>query len=167
MKQNDLFSGGMKMTAFDMKSALKLAIHSEIEASEFYRTWAANTDKPHLAEELNKIADWETCHRDSLMTYYTELYGEKFERDPNLVVDPALRVQADEFKNSYSLLRIASAVYISEMRAAELYGKMAEQTEGSARKMFLELKSMEEGHMGTARKNYEEMREHIQGFHAF
>jgi len=33
--------------------------------------------------------------------------------------------------------------------------------------MFLELKEMEEGHMGTARKNYEEMREHIQGFHAF
>ena len=155
------------MASFDMKEALKLAIHSEIEASEFYRAWAANTEKKHLAEELNKIADWETCHRDSLMNYYVELYGKKVERIPDLVVDPALKVQADEFKNSYSLLRIASAVFISEMRAAELYGKMAEETEGEARKMFLELKSMEEGHMGTARKNYEEMREHIQGFHAF
>lgn len=155
------------MASFDMKEALKLAIHSEIEASEFYRAWAANTEKKPLAEELNKIADWETCHRDSLMNYYVELYGEKFERIPDLVVDPALKVQADEFKNSYALLRIASAVFISEMRAAELYGKMAEETEGEARKMFMELKSMEEGHMGTARKNYEDMREHIQGFHAF
>ncbi len=155
------------MASFDMKEALKLAIHSEIEASEFYRAWAANTEKGYLAEELNKIADWETCHRDSLMTYYAELYGVKFEREPGLVVDPALKVQADEFKNSYSLLRIASAVFISEMRAAELYGKMAEQADGEAKKMFLELKSMEEEHMGTARKNYEDMREHIQGFHAF
>jgi len=155
------------MAAFDMKEALKLAIHSEIEASEFYRTWAANTEKQHLAEELNKIADWETCHRDSLMNYYAERYGEKFERVPGLVVDPALKVQADEFKNSYSLLRIASSVFVSEMRAAELYGKMAEETEGEARKMFLELKAMEEGHMATARKNYEDMREHIQGFKAF
>lgn len=155
------------MASFDMKEALKLAIHSEIEASEFYRAWAANTEKKPLAEELNKIADWETCHRDSLMNYYVELYGEKFERIPDFVVDPALKVQADEFKNSYALLRIASAVFISEMRAAELYGKMAEETEGEARKMFMELKSMEEGHMETARKNYEDMREHIQGFHAF
>jgi len=41
-----------------------------------------------------------------------------------MIVDPALKVQADEFKDNYALLRIASTVYMSEMRAMELYEKM-------------------------------------------
>lgn len=152
---------------FDMKQALTYAIHAEIEANEFYQAWSDNSEDSHIKGELKCLADWEASHRDSLKNYFQKNFNESFERNPDLVVDPALKVQADEFKNSYSLLRIASAAYLSEMRAAELYEELEKRSEGDTKKMFRELKEMEQGHMAQAKKRYMEMRENIAGFHAF
>lgn len=156
----------MQQAAFDMKKALKYAIHAEIEASEFYAEWAKNS-QGHLQKELSELSKWEDEHRDSLTNHLQGAFGEKFVRDPKMVVDPALKVQADEFKDNYALLRIASTVYLSEMRAMELYEKMESESSGEAKKMFRELKDMEKGHMDSAKKRYLDLREHIVGFHAF
>ncbi|MDT8285225.1 MAG: ferritin family protein [Thermovirgaceae bacterium] len=156
----------MKQGSFDMKKALIYAIHAEIEASEFYSEWAGNA-QGHLKDELTELAKWEKEHQDSLTSHLESAFGEKFVRDPKMVVDPALKVQADEFKNHYALLRIASTVYLSEMRAMELYEKMASESAGEAKKMFVELMDMEKEHMDSAKKRYLEMRDHIVGFHAF
>lgn len=156
----------MNPGTFDMKKALKYAIHAEIEAGEFYSEWARQA-KGHLKDELMELSKWEGEHRDTLMKHFEDAFGEKLVLDPKMVVDPALKVQADEFKNSYALLRIASTVYLSEMRAMELYEKMESESSGEAKKMFRELKDMEKGHMVLAKKRYLDLREHIVGFHAF
>lgn len=157
----------MTEKGFDMKKALFYAIHAEMEANEFYQNWSDNSEDSHIKGELQCLADWEAGHRDSLKNYFEKTFGEPFERNPEIIVDPALKVQADEFKDSYSLLRIASAAYLSEMRAAELYEEMAKRSEGETAKMFRELKEMEEGHMKQAKKRYMDLRENIAGFHAF
>ncbi len=156
----------MNSGSFDMKKALKYAIHAEIEAGEFYSEWA-RLAKGHLKDELMELSKWEGEHRDTLMKHFEGAFGEKFDRDPKILVDPALKVQADEFKNDYALLRIASTVYLSEMRAMELYEKMESESRGEAKRMFLELKDMEKGHMVLAKKRYLDLREQIAGFHAF
>lgn len=153
--------------AMDMKKALNYAIHAEMEAEEFYRTWATETKQAHIRRELEELAQWESRHRDSLKVYYEELFGEPFRREPDLVVDPALKVQADEFRNHYALLRIASTAYVSEMRAAELYEALEKASSGDAAKMFGELKEMEQDHMATAKKRYVSLREDVVGFRAF
>lgn len=156
----------MEKGSFDMKKALVYAIHAEIEASEFYSDWAKHAEG-HLKKELEELSGWEGEHRDSLVKYLENSFGEKFSRDPEMVVDPALKVQADELRNNYALLRIASTVFLSEMRAMELYEKMESESSGEAKKMFREIKEMEKGHMDSAKKRYMELREHIVGFHAF
>jgi rubrerythrin len=157
----------MENKEFDMKQALNYAIHAEIEANEFYQTWSDNSDDSYIKTELKELADWEASHRDSLKNYFNKTFGVPFERNPEMVVEPALKVQADEFKDSYSLLRIASATYLSEMRAAELYEELEKRSDGEAREMFKELKDMEQGHMKKAKKRYMKMRENVVGFHAF
>ncbi|GAB6280809.1 MAG: ferritin family protein [Thermovirga sp.] len=156
----------MNAGSFDMKKALQYAIHAEIEAGEFYSEWASQA-RGHLKDELTELSKWEGEHRDTLTKHFEGAFGEKFVRDPKMVVDPALKVQADEFKNNYALLRIASTVYLSEMRAMELYEKMESESSGEAKKMFSELKDMEKGHMTLAKKRYMDLRENIVGFHAF
>jgi len=44
---------------------------------------------------------------------------EKFQRNPNVTVEPALKVKADEFKDVYNVLRIASTAYLTELTSAE------------------------------------------------
>ena len=156
----------MKTASFDMKKALKYAIHAELEASEFYSEWARQA-KGHLKDELMELSKWEGEHKDILTKHFEGTFSEKFVRDPKMIVDPALKVQADEFKNSYALLRIASTVYLSEMRAMELYEKMENESSGETQRMFRELKDMEKGHMASAKKRYMDLRENIVGFHAF
>ena len=151
----------------DMKKALFYAIHAEMEANEFYRAWADESDIPHIKKELHELAQWEAGHRDALCAHYEKTFGEAFSRDPALFVEPALQVQADEFRNSYALLRIASTAYLSEMRAAEFYEQLEEASSGEAREMFRELKEMERNHMATAKRRYIEMREAVVGFRAF
>lgn len=157
----------MERKDFDMKQALTYAIHAEMEANEFYQTWSDNSEDSYIRDELKELADWEASHRDSLKAYFEKKFGESFERNPEMIVEPALKVQADEFKDSYSLLRIASATYLSEMRAAELYEEMEKHSDGEAREMFKSLKDMEQGHMKKAKKRYMKMRENVAGFHAF
>jgi len=49
----------------------------------------------------------------------------------------------------------------------ELYQEMENESSGKSKKMFEELKNMEKDHMVTAKKRYDEIREHIVGFRAF
>ncbi len=49
----------------------------------------------------------------------------------------------------------------------ELYQEMENASSGKTSKMFAELKDMEKDHMATAKKRYDEIREHIVGFRAF
>jgi len=90
------------------KEALNYAIHAEIEANEFYLEWSLNTSDPAAKKELQDLADWEAQHRDQLANIYENRFNEKFHRIPNLTVEPALRVKADEFKDVYNVLRVAS-----------------------------------------------------------
>lgn len=150
-----------------MKEALELAIHAEIEAGEFYRAWAENTDKDYLKKELDDLAIWEGEHEEGLKKLYLQEFGVAFERDPSIVVEPELKVQTKDFGDVTSLLRIASAAYLSEMRAAELYERMAEGSTGEAKDIFVKLKKMEEGHMDLAKKRYMSIREDVVGFKAF
>ncbi|WP_029165845.1 ferritin-like domain-containing protein [Aminiphilus circumscriptus] len=153
----------MGQKVFDMKGALRYAIHAEIQASEFYGKWAENTKAGHLRSELEELTEWEDEHRKSLTAYYLRLFGEEPSIDPSLAVDPALRVQADEFKDFYSLLRIASTAYLSEMRAAELYEEMERHAEGEAKKLFTDLAAMERSHMDKALVRYNALRGEIEG----
>ncbi len=150
-----------------MRNSLSLAIQAEMEASEFYRAWSENTDKDYLKKELSELSEWEKEHEEGLRRLYVKKFGEAFHRNPDIVVEPELKVQTSDFGDVTSLLRIASAAYLSEMRASELYGRMAEETSGETREMFLKLKEMEEGHMETAKKRYLAIREDFVGFKAF
>lgn len=151
----------------DMKASLTLAIHAEIEAGDFYRAWAENTDKDYLKRELLELSEWENDHEKSLRQLYLQEFGGPFEKAPDVVVEPELKVQTSDFGDVTSLLRIASAAYLSEMRAAELYGRMAEGCTGETREMFVKLQRMEEGHMDIAKDRYLKMREDLVGFRAF
>lgn len=150
-----------------MKEALELAISAEVEAGAFYRTWAENTDKDYLKKELNDLAKWEGEHEEGLKKLYVQEFGAPFEKDPSIVVEPELKVQTKDFGDVTSLLRIASAAYLSEMRAAELYDRMAEGSSGETKDIFVKLKKMEEGHMDLAKKRYMSIREDVVGFKAF
>ncbi|HHZ04657.1 ferritin family protein, partial [Acetomicrobium hydrogeniformans] len=78
--------------------------------------------------------------------------------------DPALRVQADEFKDYYSLLRLISTAYLSEMRAAEFYEKLVDAVDSQETKaMFNDLARMERGHMEFVKKRYDELRGELEG----
>lgn len=149
---------------FDLKGALSYAIHAEIQANEFYKMWAQNTQKPALRKEIEELADWEETHKNTLSKYYLELFGEPFTADPNVIVDPALRVQADEFKDYYSQLRLISTAYLSELRAAEFYENLSQKVESNETKqMFQDLANMERGHMAFIRKKYDELRGELEG----
>ncbi|SMG49046.1 Rubrerythrin [Dethiosulfovibrio salsuginis] len=150
-----------------MRESLNLAIHAEMEASEFYLAWSENTDKDYLKRELLELSEWEKEHEEGLKKLYIKQFGEPFQRNPDIVVEPELKVQTSDFGDVTSLLRIASAAYLSEMRASELYGRMAEEASGETRDMFLKLKEMEENHMETAKKRYLAIREDFVGFKAF
>ncbi|HHZ05056.1 ferritin family protein [Acetomicrobium hydrogeniformans] len=154
----------MSESKFDLKNALAYAIHAEIQANEFYKTWAENARTPALKKEISELADWEDTHKKTLSKYYQELFGEPFTPDPNVTVDPALRVQADEFKDYYSLLRLISTAYLSEMRAAEFYEKLVEEVDSQETKaMFNDLAKMERGHMDFVKKRYDELRGELEG----
>ncbi len=152
---------------FEMQKALTYGIQAEIEAKEFYKMWADNVDEEHYKKELMELSAWEMEHEKGLKDYYLELYNEDPVIDPNLVVAPELKVQTKDFKDSTSILRIAAAAYLSEMRAHEFYTKLAKEAGGEAAVMFEKLAEMEKGHMDTTKKRYMKIREDVVGFHAF
>ncbi|MGI6783673.1 MAG: ferritin family protein [Aminivibrio sp.] len=153
--------------AFDMKEALRYGIHAEIEAKKFYMAWADSVKEEHLKKELLELSDWESEHEASLMNYYEKLYGEKCPIDPNLTVSPELKVQTKDFGDVTSLLRIASAAYLSELSAMEFYQKLEKESKGEAAVMFGKIKDMEKEHMDITKKRYMKLREDVVGFRAF
>ncbi len=152
---------------FEMQKALSYGIKAEIEAKEFYKMWADNVDEEHYKKELMELSEWEKEHEKGLKDYYMELYNEEPAIDPDLVVAPELKVQTKDFQDSTSILRIAAAAYLSEMRASEFYTKLAKEAGGEAGIMFEKLAEMEKGHMDTTKKRYMKIREDVVGFHAF
>ncbi|HQF91152.1 MAG TPA: ferritin family protein [Synergistaceae bacterium] len=149
----------MTERAFDMKHALRYAIHSEYHAAAFYRQWAQETSGA-AKEQIEGLAEWEDQHRRSLSGYYARLFGEEVNLDPSFGVDPGLVVQADEFRNHYALVRIASTVYVTEMRAAEMYDQMARHAaDPEGAKIFSDIADMERGHMQEALAMYQRLRE--------
>ena len=152
----------MTEQTFDMKSALRYAIHSEYHASVFYRQWAEQVSGAG-GEKLGDLAEWEDQHRRSLSGYYARLFGEEVNLDPTFGIDPALVVQADEFRNYYALLRIASTVYLTEMRAAVMYDQMAQHADPEGAKIFADIAEMERGHMQEALAVYNRLREDREG----
>lgn len=157
----------MTSQCFEMKEALRYGIHAEIEASEFYRIWAESVSEPHLKAELMELSEWENEHEESLKSMYEKMYGETCAVDPAFVVSPELKVQTKDFGDVTSLLRIASAAYLSEMRAMEFYEKLSKESDGEAAVMFGKLMEMEKGHMDITKKQYLRIREDVAGFRAF
>lgn len=153
--------------AFDMKEALRYGIHAEIEARDFYKKWADNVEEEFLKKELMELSDWESEHEASLMNYYEKLYGERCQIDPAIVVSPELQVQTKDFGDVTSVLRIASAAYLSELRAMEFYQDLEKKSSGEAAVMFAKLKDMEKEHMDVTKKRYLKIREDVVGFRAF
>ena len=84
-----------------------------------------------------------------------------------MVVSPELKVQTKDFGDVTSLLRIASAAYLSEMRAKEFYERLEKESAGETAIMFGKLKNMESGHMDITKKRYMAIREDVVGFRAF
>ncbi|NLD95735.1 MAG: rubrerythrin, partial [Synergistaceae bacterium] len=76
----------MTEKSFNMKDALRYGIHAEIEAKNFYHTWAESVQEEHLKKELSALSDWESEHEASLMNYYEKLFGAQCPIDPNMVV---------------------------------------------------------------------------------
>lgn len=153
--------------AFNMKEALRYGIHAEVEAKQFYKIWADSVDEGHLKKELLELSNWESEHEASLLNYYEKMYGEKCSMDPNMVVDPELKVQTKDFGDVTSLLRIASAAYLSEMRAMEFYERLEKESQGETALMFGKIKDMEKEHMNITKKRYLKIREDVVGFRAF
>lgn len=56
----------MAECGFDMKSALAYAIHAEIQAHEFYKTWAQNARTPALKR---KSQNWQTGKKRTKTLY--------------------------------------------------------------------------------------------------
>ena len=157
----------MTSKCFEMKDVLRYGIHAEIEAGQFYRVWAENVSEPHLKTELMELSEWESEHEESLKSMYEKMYGETCPIDPTVVVSPELKVQTKDFGDVTSLLRIASAAYLSEMRAMEFYEKLSKESDGEAAIMFGKLMEMEKGHMDITKKQYLRIREDVAGFRAF
>ncbi len=157
----------MTAKCFEMKDALRYGIHAEIEAKEFYQTWAESVPDEHLKKELLELSDWESEHEASLMNYYEKLYGERCPIDPDMVVAPELKVQTKDFGDTTSVLRIASAAYLSEMRAMEFYERLEKESSGETAVMFGKIKDMEKEHMDITKKQYLRIREDVVGFRAF
>ncbi len=152
---------------FEMKKALIYGIKAEIEAKEFYSKWSENVSEEHYKKELSELSDWEGEHEESLKNYYKVMYDEEPQIDPNMIVAPELKVQTRDFQDTTSLLRIASAAYLSELRANEFYTRLAKESEGETKVMFEKLAEMEKGHMETTKARYMKIREDVVGFHAF
>ena len=152
---------------FEMKEALLYGIKAEVEAKEFYRKWADNVEEPHYKKELMELSEWESEHEEGLKDYYKKLYNEEAVIDPETVVAPELKVQTRDFNDTTSILRIAAAAYLSEMKANEFYENLVGKTEGEAKAMFEKLAEMEKGHMETTKRRYLKIREDVVGFHAF
>lgn len=157
----------MSSECFEMKDALKYGIHAEIEAKNFYSLWADNVTEEHLKKELLELAEWENSHEEDLKKLYFKMYGEECPIDPEMVVSPELKVQTKDFGEVTSLLRIAGAAYLSEMRAMEFYERLAKKSSGESAVMFNKLKDMEKGHMDITKKRYMKIREDVVGFRAF
>ncbi len=157
----------MAAPTFDMKKALCYGIHAEVEAKSFYSLWADNVEEDYLKKELRELSDWEGEHEESLQEYYEKLYGERCPIDPDMIVSPELHVQTKDFGDVTSLLRIASAAYLSEMRAMEFYERLEKESTGEAATMFGKIKEMEKEHMVITKKRYMKMRSDVVGFHAF
>ncbi|NPV88126.1 ferritin family protein [Coprothermobacteraceae bacterium] len=155
----------MDIQKLGAKEALSYAIHAEIEANEFYLNWSINAEDPMVKKDLQELADWEASHRDKLMQVYEYRFNERFQRVPNLIVEPALRVKADEFKDNYGLLRVTSVAYLTELTSAEMYSEMAHRFEQDEelRKMFEDLSNMEKGHMQLMLKKYLKLKEDLEG----
>ncbi len=152
---------------FDMKEALRYRIHAEIESKEFYRVWAESVEEDYLKRELMELSDWESEHEATLASLYEKLYGERYVVDPTVVVAPELKVQTKDFGDTTSLLRIAQAAYLSEMRAMEFYERLEKESSGEAAVMFGKIKDMEKEHMDITKKRYLKIREDVVGFRAF
>lgn len=147
------------------KEALSYAIHAEIEANEFYLNWSINTNDPAAKKELQDLADWEAQHRDQLTNLYESRFHEKFQRIPNITIEPALKVKADEYKDVYNVLRIASTAYLTELTASDFYGNMAKKfaDDEELSKTFSQLSDMEKSHMQLMLKRYLKLREDLTG----
>ena len=157
----------MVAPTFDMRKALCYGIHAEVEAKNFYNMWADNVEEDYLKKELQELSDWEGEHEESLQEYYAKLYCERCPIDPDMIVSPELHVQTKDFGDVTSLLRIASAAYLSEMRAMEFYERLEKESQGETSIMFGKIKDMEKEHMDITKKRYLKIREDVVGFRAF
>ena len=157
----------MRAENTELKGSLAYAIHAEIQAEEFYRNWA-NSVSPAAPEgaslkiELERLAEWEEGHANQLKELYERSFGQKFVSDPNVVVDPALKVQADWFGGGDKDLVALSVAYVSETSAAAFYDKLAERVDGKLAELFESLADMERDHAKTILKHYSELREMIE-----
>jgi len=108
------------------KEALNYASTPKLRLMSF--TWSGHsipaTRQPKRAAGSGRLGG--TAPRPT-NNIYESRFSEKFQRNPNVTVEPALKVKADEFKDVYNVLRIASTAYLTELTSAEFYSDMAKK----------------------------------------
>jgi rubrerythrin len=152
------------MTEIDAAlAALQMAVQTEIDGHKFYQEFAAKTKDPNAQAMFERLAQEEVMHLELLdnQRAMLEQSGEWAEYK-GLTLDPAPgapifsreRVEQNivAYTSDLSALRMA---YLIEKDAVEFYTRAADQTaDPNGKRMFLDLVTMEQGHLDMLEGEY-------------
>ena len=131
------------LSNFSKKELLEIAIKSEVDAANVYRSLIKKTSNLVLIDHLKFLADEEEKHKWMLERIFKEEFLNETPTLPPMSVVPLPTVKITENKSLPELLKEAMD---AERAAEEFYKKLAERYTGDKKELLLYLSVIEQGH---------------------
>lgn len=129
------------------EEVLNHAVHSEIQARDFYKQIGDRVQNKKGRKRLVKLSQEEDGHRALLERRYKSLYGKDFVFDPNVKVGPRFDFVKTSLFSQSEALDVVSVGISAETEAIRYYSEQLETAEDAEdQKMLKDLVKFEKRH---------------------
>lgn len=134
------------------------AIHSEIQARDYYKQVAERVRNNAANQRLLKLSGEEEEHREKLENRYNKLYDKEFQFDPNLNVSPSFTfIERDVFSQAEAM-EVVSVAIKAENEAIDVYtAELEEVSDKDDIKLLKWLIKFETSHKRKLQKEYDRL----------
>lgn len=134
------------------------AIHSEIQARDYYKQVAERVKNQSAKDRLSKLSSEEEEHREKLEKRYNKLFDKEFQFDPNLNVSPSFSfIERDVFSQAEAM-EVVSVAIKAENEAIDVYtAELEGVTEKEDVKLLKWLIKFETNHKRKLQKEYDRL----------
>jgi rubrerythrin len=140
------------------ETSLYHAIHSEIQAREYYKQVAERVRNQAAKQRLLKLSAEEDKHREKLEKRYNKLHDKEFQFDANLNVSPSFTfIERDVFSQAEAM-EVVSVAIKAENEAIDVYTAELERvSEKEDIKLLKWLIRFETSHKRKLQKEYDRL----------